>query len=165
MFYIVSFTGIFLLSAICICVPSLKRKSKVCVYFVMEVQVIQFFEKSAYDQHTCPIPQQEAISSTPVDLTPAALSFKNEMQIRVLWEFRTNQESQKAADREGWPTDLKISLLGASSVGGATQRHSSIDTSLPVEFCEDLWCCWLVMLRDSSFLTVGFCAFHLIDMW
>lgn len=172
MFYIVSFTGIFLLSAICICVPSLKRKRK-CVYFVIEVWVIQFFEKSIYDQHTWPGPQQEAISSTPEIWTPAALSFENEMQIRALWEFRTRSHKRQRTEKDALQTNRSLcwEQQAQLEVPHKDTFHWHITASRA--FRGPVVLCGLEMLRiysavqsawDSSFLTVSFYACHHIDV-
>lgn len=171
MFYIVSFTGILLLMAICICVPSLKRKA--CVYFVIDVQVNQFFGKSIYDQHTCPRPRQEAISSTPEILTPAALSFENEMQISVLWEFRTRSHKRQRTEKDAlqtnrslcWEQQAQLEVphidsfhwhITASGVLWGPVVHCGLEILKIYSGVQSAW--------DSSFLTVGFCACPLTNM-
>lgn len=151
MFCIVNFTAILLLSAICIC-----EKESVCVYFVADVRVIGISEKSIYDQQTCPIPQQESISSTPESLTPAALSFKNEMQISALWEFRSQERQRTEKDAQQTNRFLCWEQRALSEVPHNGTFHWHITASRVLQGSLVLF--WLEML---SIYVMGQCSWFL----
>lgn len=133
-----------------------------CVYFVIDVRVIGISEKSIYS--AC---------------VPNTSTGSNQFHTRnfnpcrfVIQKWDANkcalgiqdQESWKAADREGCPTDFSS---GSNKLCRRchTKAHF-IDTSLPVEFCKALWCsvgwkCLVFMLWVSQFKAA---ACHFIDV-
>ncbi len=148
------------------------EKESVCLFCHISVSYSVLWE-SIYDQHTCLRPQQEAISSTPEILTPAALSFENEMQIRVLWEFRTRSHKRQWTETDALQTNRSLcwEQQAQLEVPHKDTFHWHITASRvfrgPVVLCglEMLRIyCAVESARDSSFLTVSFHACHYIDV-